>query len=91
MRYSLYAASAFFFSVTRLRAGLLDRIVFWAGLVAPAVAYWTCMVVDVKDPAAYHGLLLLILSVLGMISFAYLWGTRLDGPYENDLLMTLTA
>ena len=56
------AASAFFLSVCEARIALPDRIVFWAGIVAPAVAYWTCMVFGVQNPAVYRALLAIALA-----------------------------
>jgi PAS domain S-box-containing protein len=56
------AASAFFLSVCETRVALRDRIVFWAGIVTPAVAYRTCMVCGVQNPAGYRALLAVALG-----------------------------
>ena len=41
-----------FFRFVRGRGTPRDRILFWAAIVAPAVAYWTCMVFEVAEPVA---------------------------------------
>ena len=56
------AASAFFLSVCRTRGTRMGRILFWAAIVTPAVAYWTCMVFEVQNPAVYRTLLAVVLG-----------------------------
>ena len=56
------AASAFFLSVCRTRGTPLGRVLFWAAIVAPAVAYWTCMVFEVQNPEVYRALLAVALG-----------------------------
>jgi PAS domain S-box-containing protein len=51
------AASAFFLSVCQTPGTPLGRAVFWAAIVVPAEAYWTCMLFGVQSPAAYRALL----------------------------------
>jgi PAS domain S-box-containing protein len=51
------AASAFFLSVCRTRYTRMGRVLYWSAIVAPAVAYWTCMVFEVKNPEVYRALL----------------------------------
>src|ERR1022692_2336464 len=51
------AASAFFLSVCRLRRTPLGRVMFWAAIVTPGLAYWTCMVFEVHNPEVYRALL----------------------------------
>lgn len=58
----IFGASAFFLSVCRARVGRLGRSMFWAAIVAPAVAYWTLMVFGVERPAVYRALLVAALS-----------------------------
>jgi signal transduction histidine kinase len=36
--------------------------VYWAAIVAPAVGYWTCMVVNIAGPWPYRGMLALLLA-----------------------------
>jgi len=50
-------ASAFFLSVCQRRGTPRERVLFWAAMVTPAVAYWTCMVFGVQNPAVYRALL----------------------------------
>ncbi len=56
------AAAAFFLSVCRTRGTPLGRVLFWAAIVAPAVAYWTCMVFEVQNPEVYRALLAVALG-----------------------------
>jgi PAS domain S-box-containing protein len=56
------AASAFFLSVCRTRGTPMGRVLFWAALVTPAVAYWTCMTFQVQNPAVYRALLAVALG-----------------------------
>src|ERR1035437_7613310 len=56
------AASAFFLSVCRTRGTPLGRVLFWAAIVAPAVAYWTCRVFEVQNPEVYRALLAVALG-----------------------------
>jgi PAS domain S-box-containing protein len=51
------AGSAFFLSVCQTRGARLGRWLFWAGIVAPAIAYWTCMIFEVQSPLVYRALL----------------------------------
>src|ERR1700683_587534 len=51
------AASAFFLSVCETRSTPLGRVLFWVGIVAPAVVYWTCMVFEVQNTEVYRALL----------------------------------
>ena len=55
------AAAAFSLSVCQTRSTPLDRVLFWA-IVASAVAYWTCMVGNVQNPAVYRALLAVVLA-----------------------------
>ena len=48
------AGSAFFLSVCQTRGARLGRWLFWAGIVAPAIAYWTCMIFEVQSPLVYR-------------------------------------
>jgi PAS domain S-box-containing protein len=64
----ILGAAAFFLSVCRPRATVPGRLLFWAGLVAPALTYWTCMVLDVQNTALYRGLLVVELAAgAGMV------------------------
>jgi PAS domain S-box-containing protein len=56
------AASAFFLSVCQGRGTPLGRIVFWAAIVTPALAYWTSMVFEVQNPQVYRALLAIVLG-----------------------------
>src|ERR1700691_5409942 len=56
------AASAFFLSVCETRIARRGRILFWAAIVAPVVAYWTCMVFEVQNPEVYRALLAVALG-----------------------------
>src|SRR5208282_4673067 len=56
------AASAFFLSVCQDRRAPLGRVVFWGAMVAPAVAYWTCMVFAVQSQEVYRALLAVVLG-----------------------------
>jgi PAS domain S-box-containing protein len=56
------AASAFFLSVCNTRGTPLGRVLFWAAIVAPALAYWTCMVFEVQNPEVYRALLAVVLG-----------------------------
>jgi PAS domain S-box-containing protein len=56
------AASAFFLSVCQTRISPLGRVLFWAGIVTPATAYWTCMVLEVQNPQVYRALLAIALG-----------------------------
>jgi PAS domain S-box-containing protein len=56
------AVSAFFLSVCETRTKPLGRVVFWGGLVTPAMSYWTCMVFNVPYPLVYRALLALALG-----------------------------
>src|SRR5580693_7912833 len=56
------AASAFFLSVCHTRRTPRDRVLFWGAIVAPAVAYWTCMVFEMQKPAVYRALLAVVLG-----------------------------
>lgn len=58
----ILGASAFFLSVGRKRAARRDQFLFWGGIVTPALAYWTCMVFEVRSPAAYR---MVLAAVLG--------------------------
>jgi PAS domain S-box-containing protein len=58
----VFGASAFFLSVCRTRGTPLGRVLFWAAIVTPAVAYWTCMVCEVQNPAVYRALLAVALG-----------------------------
>ncbi|HTT65746.1 MAG TPA: ATP-binding protein [Bryobacteraceae bacterium] len=53
----VFGASAFFLSVCQRTRSLLRRAVFWGGIVAPAVTYWTCMVFEVRNALLYRALL----------------------------------
>src|SRR5580658_779117 len=53
----VFGASAFFLSLCQRRGSPFGRILFWAAIVTPAVAYWTCMVFEVQNPAVYRALL----------------------------------
>jgi PAS domain S-box-containing protein len=55
----VFGAAAFRLSVNRKGGTPLGRFLFWAAIVAPAVAYWTCMVFEVSDTAVYRVLLAL--------------------------------
>src|SRR5208283_827626 len=55
------AASAFSLSVRQTGGTRLDRVLFWV-IVAPAVAYWTCMVCNVQNPAVYRALMAIVLG-----------------------------
>ncbi len=63
----LVAAACFFLSVTGISASRRDLALYLGGLVAPSVAYWTCLVFDVKSAAVYRGLLLLTASALWLL------------------------
>ena len=58
----VFGASAFFLSVCPRPGTPRDRILFWAAIVGPAVAYWTCMVLEVSNPLVYQALLLAVLA-----------------------------
>ena len=56
------AASAFFLSVCQTRRTARGYLLFWAAIVTPAVAYWTCLVLNVQNPPLYHALLAVVLG-----------------------------
>ena len=61
MAYStlIVAAACFFLSVTEISASRRDLALYLGGTVVPSIAYWTCLVFDVKTAGAYRGLLAL--------------------------------
>jgi signal transduction histidine kinase/DNA-binding response OmpR family regulator len=61
MAYStlLVAAACFFLSVTEIGSSGRDLALYLGGTVAPAIAYWTCLVFDVKNAGVYRALLVL--------------------------------
>jgi len=58
MAYStlMAAAACFFLSVTEVVKSRRNLILYLGGTVAPAMAYWTCLVFDVKTAGIYRGL-----------------------------------
>ena len=69
MAYStlIAAAACFFLSVTEISASGRDLALYLGGTVAPAVAYWTCLVFDVKSAGIYRGLLALSVSAFCLL------------------------
>jgi len=59
----IFGAAAFSLSFRRRRGTLLGRTVFWAGYIAPALAYWTCMVFEIQSVALFRALLAVELGV----------------------------
>jgi signal transduction histidine kinase/CheY-like chemotaxis protein len=78
MAYStlLAAAACFFLSVTDIGASGKKLALYLGGSIAPAIAYWTCLVFDVKPPAPYRALLILNVSVFCLL-------VLLDGKRMN--------
>jgi signal transduction histidine kinase len=58
----LFAASAFYLSVSHTCTTPRRTITFWVGLFLPAIAYWTCECLDVKAAWIYRGLLVTLLT-----------------------------
>jgi len=58
----VFTACAFFLSVCAVGSTRARRAVYWGGIVAPAVSYWTCMVCNIAGPWAYRGMLALLLG-----------------------------
>ena len=58
----LLGASAFFLSVCCTGANRMQRVVFWAVVVAPAVAYWTGMVYEMQATPIFRALLVIWLG-----------------------------
>jgi hypothetical protein len=57
-----------FLSVCKTRGTRLGRVLFWAAIVAPALAYWTCMVFEVQNPEVYRALLAVVLGALAWLA-----------------------
>jgi signal transduction histidine kinase len=79
----LFAASAFYLSVSHTCTTPRRTLVFWVGLFLPAIAYWTCQCLDVKAGWIYRGLLITLLTagvslaskdLRQSASFACQWG-----------------
>jgi len=75
----IFAAAAFFLSVCRIRRK--RHLLFWAGIVTPAVVYWTAMVFDVANTAICRLILLLVMSTALALVF--------DGPPRPVVSMGL--
>ncbi|MGA2131973.1 MAG: ATP-binding protein [Bryobacteraceae bacterium] len=58
----IFGASAFYLSVRRRQLSLTGRLIFWLGLVAPAVVYWTLMVLEVQSEPLYRALVVVELA-----------------------------
>ncbi|HVN05053.1 MAG TPA: ATP-binding protein [Bryobacteraceae bacterium] len=58
----IFGAAVFFLSVCRTRGTPFDHVLFWGGIVAPALGYWTAMVFEVQNPLLYRALLATSLS-----------------------------
>ncbi|HUO27613.1 MAG TPA: ATP-binding protein [Bryobacteraceae bacterium] len=58
----ILGAAVFFLSVCRTRGSRFDTVLFWGGIVAPGMAYWTAMVLEVQNPLVYRALLAAALS-----------------------------
>jgi membrane-associated HD superfamily phosphohydrolase len=67
----LVAAACFFISVTEIGASRSGLALYLCGTVAPAIAYWTCLVFDVKTAVVYRGLLALAIVILGVFAARY--------------------
>ena len=85
----LVAAACFFISVTEIGATRSGLALYLGGTVAPAIAYWTCLVLDVKAAMVYRGLLALAIVTLGL--FAARWGRRQKGALVAGIALGLWA
>jgi signal transduction histidine kinase/FixJ family two-component response regulator len=69
MAYStlIAAAACFFLSVTEISASPRNLALYLGGTVAPAVAYWSCLVFDVKNAGVYRALLAVEISAFCLV------------------------
>jgi signal transduction histidine kinase/DNA-binding response OmpR family regulator len=67
----VFTACAFFLSVCPVGATRARRAVYWGGIVAPAVSYWTCMVLNIAGPWPYRGMLALLLGAGVWLALVY--------------------
>jgi hypothetical protein len=58
----LMAAASFFRSVSDAFGTAARQRVFWCLMLAPEIAYWTTMVLRVKQPWVYRGLLFVVIG-----------------------------
>ena len=76
----IFAASAFFLSVCRTMTTTRRRMVFWLGIVTPALGYWTCMVAGVQGPLPYRAILAVLLLSSGLMLATLQSGTDRIAP-----------
>src|ERR1700722_18874335 len=57
----IFAASAFYLSVSQTCTTPQRTLIFWTGLFLPAIGYWTCVVFDVKGSWIYRSILIILL------------------------------
>ncbi|HTQ53703.1 MAG TPA: ATP-binding protein [Bryobacteraceae bacterium] len=62
----ILGVAAFSLSMRTRKSGPTGRTIFWAGLIAPAIAYWTLMVYEVQSVLVYRMLLLAVLTAGGV-------------------------
>ncbi len=69
MAYStlMVAAACFFLSVTEVGSSRRNLALYLGGTVAPSIAYWTCLVFDVKTAGVYRSLLVLQISAFCLL------------------------
>jgi signal transduction histidine kinase len=58
----IFAASAFYLSVSRTCSTARRTMLFWAGLFSPALAYWTLLCSDFKAVWVYRALLIVLIG-----------------------------
>src|SRR5579863_4843721 len=58
----LFTACAFFLSVCPTCSTRTRAAVYWAAIVLPATAYWTCSVLNISDPWPYHAMLAVLIG-----------------------------
>ena len=66
----VFTACAFFLSVCPVCMTPARSAVFWGAMVAPAVGYWSCMVLNIAGPWPYRGMLAMLLAAgvwLGLV------------------------